>query len=160
MIILGLTLVAAIYAGSIFLFSTPKDNMSGSISDENSAHEFVTELARSIAQHHLTKTEQIVLEKTQRPWPDQPFVTGSLPSAESSAPTQTSSTKDDEGEFNFTGYVKINSEEYETGDRIAGSPYTVRSISPGQVLLGDADNRTRTVPMAEDVVQNAAPTSQ
>ena len=58
-----------------------------------------------------------------------------------------------------TGYVEIgtrrlaiiNGEEYETGDRITGSPYMVRDISPEQVVLGDTGNRSRRVPMAETI---------
>jgi hypothetical protein len=157
-IILGLTALALIYAGIVFFFSGPKNTPPPPGAGETPAREFVTEVVQSIALHSRTATEQIILEKAQAPWPSDPFITTILSPSEESNPGETPMIASDSEAFNYTGYVEIgakrlaiiNGEEYETGDRVSGSPFTVQGITPEQVLLGDAGNRIRVIPMVDD----------
>jgi hypothetical protein len=161
-IILGLTVLALIYAGIVFFFPGPGSTVSRPGSDEDSAEGLMTEVVQSLARHHRTETEQIILEKAQIPWPpDEPFIPATAPSpGEPKTGGETIAEAGPEG-FSFTGYVEIgnkrlaiiNGEEYETGDRITGSPFTIRGISKEQVRLGDEGNRIRVVPMADDTAR-------
>ena len=158
-IILGLTVLALIYAGVVFFFPGPGSSIPRLGADADSAEGLVTEVVQSLARHHRTETEQIILEKAQIPWPaDEPFIPATASSSGGRKPEGETIAESDPGAFSFTGYVEIgtkrlaiiNGEEYETGDQITGSPYTVRAISPEQVRLGDAGNRIHVVPMADD----------
>ena len=156
-IILALTALALIYAGIVYLFPGPGSTVSQFETDNNSARGLMTEVVQSLAQHHRTELEQTILEKAQIPWPSEPFLAATLSSSEEREPAGETITEADPEGFSYTGYVEIgtrrlaiiNGEEYETGDRITGSPFTVRGISPEKVLLGDAGNRARAIPMAE-----------
>lgn len=156
-IILGLTVLALVYAGVVFLFPAPIRNVSQWETDDNSTGGLVTEVVQSLARHHRTETEQTILEKARIPWPTDPFVTAAASPSEEREPAGKATPESNGEGFSFTGYVEIgtkrlaiiNGEEYETGDRIAGSPFTVRNITPERVLLGDAGNRTHVIPMAD-----------
>lgn len=156
-IILGLAVLALIYLGVVFLFPGPGSTVSQLETDEISAEGLVTEVAQSLARYHLTETERTLLEKAQAPWPSDPFIAATLSSSGERKPAGETITEAGPEGFSFTGYVEIgtrrlaiiNGEEYETGDRITGSPFTVRGISPQQVLLGDAGNRMHAVLMAD-----------
>lgn len=159
-IIIGLTVLALIYAGIVFFFSGPGNTVSRLEADEDSAEGLVTEVVQSLARHHRTETEQIILEKAQLPWPsDGPFIPVTVPASGARKPEGETIAEADPEAFSFTGYVEIgnkrlaiiNGEEYETGDRVTGSPFTVRGISPEQVRLEDTDNRIRIVPMADNL---------
>ena len=156
-IILGLTVLAVIYAGIVFFSSGPEDITSRSGGDGSSAEDLVTEVVESLALHSRTETERFILEKAQIRWPSDPFITSIASSPGDREPGERTNMDTDEV-FNYTGYVEIgskrlaiiNGEEYETGDKVIESPFTVRGITPEQVLLENAGNPIRVVPMADD----------
>ena len=156
-IILGLTALALIYAGIVFLFPGPGSKISQLGTDGNSTQELVTEVVQSLARNHRTETEQIIMEKARIPWPSAPFIPASVSSPGDQETVGAEITENNPDGFSYTGYVEIgtkrlaiiNGEEYETGDRITGSPFTVQSISPEQVRLGDAGNRIRIIHMVD-----------
>ena len=153
-IILGLAILGVLYVGGRYLFFNSGNDTAGLETEKDSAYGLVMEVAQRIARYNLTDMEQKVLEKAQMPWPDQPFITEPA-SAGATEPSDTSvlpaAASDD---YRFTGYLEIgnkrlaiiNGEEYETGDRLTESNAAVRSISPEQVLLTDAEGRTLSVP--------------
>jgi hypothetical protein len=156
-IILGLAILAVLYMGGRYLFSSSGTDRTGLETEEDSAYGLVMEVAERIAQYNLTDMEQRVLEKAQMPWPDQPFITqqASAGTAEPSESSILPATESDN--YRFTGYLEIgnkrlaiiNGEEYETGDRLTESNAAVRSISPELVLLTDAEGRMLSVPRAD-----------
>ncbi len=153
-IILGLAILGVLYVGGRYLFSNSGNDTAGLAAEKDSAYGLVMEVAQRIARYNLTDMEQKVLENAQLPWPDQPFITEHV-SAGAAEPSEGSifpaAASDD---YRFTGYLEIgnkrlaiiNGEEYETGDRLTESNAAVRSISPEQVLLTDAEGRTLSVP--------------
>ena len=156
-IILGLVILAVLYVGGRYLFSNSGNDTAGLETEKDSAYGLVMEVAQRIARYNLTDMEQKVLENAQLPWPEQPFITepASAGATEpSDASVLPSAASDD---YNFTGYLEIgnrrlaiiNGKEYETGDRLTESNAAVRSISPDQVLLTDADGRTVSVPRVD-----------
>jgi hypothetical protein len=160
-------LLAALYMGATFLFSP----FGGSLStpeSEDTNQGFVLEIAQSLAQNKLTKTEQTILEKAQNPWPAQPFILFEPTSAETETTAAAGASEAAPGSIRFTGCLEIgtkrlaiiNGKEYETQDRIEGSPYIIRSISFEQVLLQAEDDRTIVVPMENAMAEEAAPKTQ
>lgn len=161
-IILSLAALAGIYAGGIFLLSGSNDKSAPPETDMALTHEFVVEVAQSLAQNSLTEAEQAILEKTQTPWPANPFVEESISSstdpAMAAATMMAPASNTNPDQFSFTGYIRagtlslaiINGDEYAPGDRVTGTSFTVRSISQHRVLLADADNNILTIPMMEN----------
>lgn len=167
-IILGLAILAVLYMGIVFLFSGSGDNSVKSETDEDSAEEFVMEVAQDVARYNLTETERTILEKAQIPWPQQPFITQTVQSTTEQSSAGGIIQAAESREFSFTGFIEIgnkrlaiiNGEEYETGDRLAQTGITVYGISPEQVLLMDAEGRMRKVPRVDMIRENEASTLQ
>lgn len=156
-IILGLTVLVAISAGWLFLFSNPGTDPLGLKADDNNTSALITEVAQSLGAYNLTATEQIILEKAEIPWPTQSFLTDGGGAADVLESAGLTIDVADPTEFSFTGYIEIgkrrlaiiNDEEYETGEQLTESPYRVFGISPEQVLLEDSSNRLLRIPMTE-----------
>lgn len=157
-VILGITAVAAIWAGSNFLLSG--GGKAPTETKDEITQEAVVEAAQSLALNSLTETEQAIWEKAETAWPADPFLKNSITLAKN----EQTVTVFGGGQFIFSGYIEtgdvklaiVNGDEYAPGDRIAGTSFWVRSISQHQVLLAAPDNSIVTVPMVTYPGSNSA----
>jgi hypothetical protein len=166
-IIIAVTLLAALYAGWQLLFSRNAGNQSPSAVKDKPADEFLMEVAQGLALNRPTEIEKAVLEKTERPWPADPFVQTVPSSQTTGTDTSSQSTGTLPDSFSYTGYIEaghhrlaiIGGTEYEIGDMVADSLLTVRGISPGQVLLEDPEGRRYSAPLQDGSDGTGAPIS-
>lgn len=153
-IFVALALIAALYAGISFLFSGKNEKAGQAGNNEKPAEEFLREVALSLAGHQLTKTEKIILEKAEVPWPLQPFVSASTSITEDNTDSQQQMPKE---AFVYAGFIQvgnrrlaiINGMEYDIGDPVADVPLTVRGISAERVILEDSSGRRIAVPIVD-----------
>lgn len=163
-IIVVLAVLAALYAGGQLLFSGNSADRLPSTAEDKPAEAFLMEVAQSLAQHQLSETEKAVLEKTEAPWPASPFIRTGTSSSTGTAETSSLSPGMIPGNFAYTGYIEagnrrlaiVGGAEYETGDRVADSPLTIRGILPDQVLLEDAEGRKYSAPLQDGSGRNSA----
>ncbi len=156
-IILSITLCAVGYAAATFLFSRAPKTTSFTESSDTMIQEFVMEVAQGLAAYDITETELIILKKTQLPWSRQPFVSGPIPLAATAARAVETATALENAEFKFNGYVEfgtkrmaiINDAEYEEGDQVEKSTFTVVNILSNQVELKNLENETIIIPLLD-----------
>lgn len=166
-IIITLALLAALYAGGYCLFSGSAGDTAPSASKDKPADEFLMEVVQNLALNSLTETEKAILEKAGRPWPSHPFVQTDASSSETGSDASSQSSMVAPDIFSYTGYIEagnrrfaiIGGTEYETGDRIANSLLTVRSISNEQVVLEGMEGRMYSAPLQDGSGSSAAPIS-
>jgi hypothetical protein len=162
-IIIALALLAALYAGWHYLSSESAKNR-GPAADNKPADEFLMEVAQGLALNRLTETEQAVLEKAGIPWPPQPFIQTGAWSSKTGSDASSQTTEAAPDNFAYTGYIKagnrrlaiIGGMEYEIGDRITDSQFTVRDISFKEVVLEDSEGRRYSAPLQDGSDSNAA----
>lgn len=161
-IIVAMALLAAIYAGWQFLFSgSKKDNVSSAVENKRT-EDFLMEVARSLAGNHLTDAEKATLEKVGAKWPSQPFVSTDVSDqeADADASSQPTAALSD----HYTGYIEVGDRrlaiigdtEYEIGDKIGDSQFTVRGISMEQVLMEDAAGRRYSLSLQDGANRDMA----
>lgn len=156
-IIIGLTVCAVVYVVLYFLLSPAAKTTPSAESPEDVIREFVLEVAQGLAKHDISETELMILKKTQLPWETEPFVTSQIPIANSIIRKGKTSHSAEDVNFRFTGYVEfgskrlaiINDAEYEVGEQVEKSAYTVVSILATQVELKSLENDTITIPLLE-----------
>jgi hypothetical protein len=166
-IIIILALLAALYAGWYYLFSGGAGDTAPSAAEDKPADEFLMEVAQDLALNSLTETEKAILEKAGRPWSPHPFIQTDASSSETASGASSKSSMVAPDIFSYTGYIEagnrrlaiIGGTEYETGDRVANSLLTVRSISTGQVVLEGMEGRMYTAPLQDGSDRKAAPVS-
>lgn len=154
-----MTLCAVFYLVFSFLFSPSSNPPSSDESDETLIQDFVMEVAQSVAQHDITETELMILKKTQLPWHTDPFIIGSMPLAQSIIKHGKNSQTAENTDFRFTGYVElgakrlaiINDAEYEVGEQVENSAFTVVKILFTQVELKNLENEALIVPLTETI---------
>jgi hypothetical protein len=165
-VILGITALAAIWAGGIFLFSGFEDESSLTETNREEPREIVLEAAESLGQNSLTATEQAILEKAQASWPADPFIKNGRASVEEK--NESPASGGSETDLVYNGYIEIggvqlaiiNGNEYAPGDRIAGTAFFLRKISAHEVLLADTDHTVFSVSMAVYPISGTAPVIQ
>lgn len=156
-IIIGLTLCAVGYVAFSFLFTPSSKTTPSHEVSENVIQEFVVEVAQGLAKHDITETELMILKKIQAPWDTQPFINGPMPLAPSVIRKGKVSQSTEDTSFRFTGYVEfgakrlaiINDTEYEIGEQIEKTAFTVEKINSTQVELKNLENDTIIIPLME-----------
>jgi hypothetical protein len=153
-VFVALALLAALYGGIVLLLSGRNNEGTGGGFNEKPAEEFLREVAESLARHQLTTTEKIILEKTEAPWPSQPFVSVGTPVVEDTSESQ---SQGDVAHLVYTGYIEvgnrrlaiINGMEYDIGDPVADASLTVRGITSERVILGDTTGSRLAIPIVD-----------
>lgn len=156
-VIIGLAIGAVVYAAFTFIFAPSSKKPLSGIPVEEVIQEFVMEVAQGLAKHDISETELMILQKIQTPWKSQPFMEGPMPLSAGLIRKGKRSQSSDDITFQFTGYVEfgtkrlaiINDTEYEIGEKIEKSAFTLDKISLTQVELKNLENDTIIIPLME-----------
>ncbi len=153
--LIGMMIVAVIYAGTLFL-KRPPEGPPGARKVESSSASNAVAYAAGIRQRldsaQLSPDTRLILETVAGDWPDSPLLERSASSSEPNAQQQV---------IQYTGYVHIgdvriaiiNGHEYRESEALKGSDLMVESIAADQVVL-ISNGGMRRLSIARKVFQN------
>jgi hypothetical protein len=163
-IILGVMVVAILYAAFDYLSLRRKHSTSGAsqmTSDQHSAdlNKFVAALNASVAKDSAGMIT-LVLSRAERPWQKDPFLGSRTFKAwtQSKAPVKAAASGLPKSEFTYSGYLEagkkrmaiINGMEYREGEALEKKEFVLKSFTPERAVIENRGNgATLTVSMQE-----------
>ncbi len=157
-ILVSVMVLTVLYGGYTiamqFVRRTPADvQASGRLMEDKMA----SALRARVEQAPLQPVERHVLQLATTPWESRPFGNRAVWQPEAD-PRQR--------EYRYTGFCQvgerrlaiINGRDYQVGDTIRDTGYTVKSIDAAEVLLNHADTReVRTIRLEKAAIQGEVP---
>ena len=153
-IIIGMTSIAVVWAGIVYMRGGGEARQSGTRADDSDvskAQALVVQSRTRLDAVQVTEAEQTGLAAAQGEWDGQPF-TESAPVAMVETPASAPPS------YIYTGYVQVggrrfaivNGREYGVGDALADKTGVVQAIEPDHVVLRvGPDDRQQVVPLIE-----------
>ncbi len=160
-IIVSIMLIAIGYAVYALYLAPVPPRTAKTATGANVARELASRLNQELSRLELNAAERQIVQLSEQPWAPDPFL-DRLPVMAKTA-NQISEPKakkvDDRG-LKYTGYIEvgnnhmaiINDMEYEVNDEVENTPYVVKRIKPGRVMVEDKNSKESFwIPFAEDV---------
>jgi hypothetical protein len=122
----------------------------------DSFNKFITQVSE-LTRKGLSDADMYVIDRISTKWTKDPLLT-TLPSISVASNTQASSSNEGPTDLNYSGFLQmgrknmaiINGVEYEKGEELISGDYTIRSITPLEVvLIKKGANKTVTIPLIE-----------
>ncbi len=157
-----IVMVLAIIGGAYsFFFSSSDTGRMGQKREGGDLNRFVTDMADKLQKKDISKTYKYIIARAQAEWSKDPF----LPSEAALTSKSEAEGNNDKGgvsarglNFVYSGYINISNQklaiingmEYEIGENLEQDGYFVKSISPGQAVIGvKKGNNTIVLPLQE-----------
>ncbi|WP_148214050.1 GspB domain-containing protein [Desulfohalobium retbaense] len=156
-ILVGLMIIALIYAGFELIFSISNDDRSAQKTahvDVDKVQELTAGTSQALKQVEMEEVQRYVLEAAATQWPQQnPFAPRPAPlEDEGRTPDEVKKkAEEDLPKLTYTGYLEmghtrmavINGLEYQTGEKLQQGTYILVNIQPNRVTLKNQENQAK-----------------
>ena len=156
-IILFIMCLTLIYGYYVFFIEPSSQSFSSPTNTRlESFNKFITQVSE-LTRKGLSDSDMYVIDKIATKWTKDPLLT-TVSTPDVNRGLQEQPTTGDPSGLNYSGFLQmgrtnmaiINGVEYEAGDVLISGDYTIRSISPLQVVLIKRGARTTvTIPLVE-----------